>query len=127
MFLLLGPKIRKSIYTQNWIAFEVGLSCALGKRVWVFEQMHSKIDFPIPYLTDYLLYSLDDNIHFNYVKAIIEGYEENVSSLDPKRKIPEGLLTVCRHCHLEFSMHQTIGAYYCPSCRQPSWRREKYG
>jgi hypothetical protein len=121
VFLLLGPKIRKSIYTQNWIAFEVGLSCALGKRVWVFEQMGSKIDFPIPYVTDYLLYSLDDNIHFDYVKGIIEGYGENVNSLHPKGKIPDGLLVECRHCHLEFSMHQTFGAYYCPSCRKPSW------
>ena len=58
VFLLLGPKIRKSIYTQNWIAFEVGLSCAFGKRVWVFEQMDSKIDFPIPYVTC-LLYTSD--------------------------------------------------------------------
>jgi hypothetical protein len=120
VFLLLGPRIRKSIYTQNWIAFEVGLSCALGKRVWVFEQMHSKIDFPIPFFTDYLLYSLDDNIHFGYVKAIIEGYGDS-----PKKKIPIGLLTECRHCHLVFYMHQTIGAYYCPSCRQPSWHKKR--
>jgi len=122
VFLLLGPKIKKSNYTQNWIAFEVGLSCALGKRVWVFEQMHSKIDFPIPYVTDYMMYSRDDNIHFDYVKAIIEGYEENAKGLQPEIKIPQGLVEECRHCHSVYSLHQTVGAHYCPVCREPSWR-----
>lgn len=127
VFLLLGTNVRRSSHTQNWIAFEVGLSCAFDRRVWVFEQMDSKIDFPIPYVTDYLLYRLDDDIHFNYVKRIIEGYGDNENSLHPKKKIPVGLLTQCRHCHLEFSIHQTIGSYYCPSCRKPSWHTKKYG
>jgi len=33
VFLLLGPNIRSSIHTQNWVAFEVGLACAYGKDV----------------------------------------------------------------------------------------------
>src|SRR4030043_1489127 len=37
VFLLLGPNIRRSSFTENWVAFEVGLSCAFGKDVWVFQ------------------------------------------------------------------------------------------
>ena len=48
VFLLLGPNVRISIHTQNWIAFEVGLSCAFKKEVWVFEQEGANIEFPIP-------------------------------------------------------------------------------
>lgn len=69
VFLLLGPNIRSSIHTQNWVAFETGLVCAMGKEVWVFEQYGSNIEFPIPYLTDYLIYNLENRNHFNYVSA----------------------------------------------------------
>ena len=85
VFLLLGPNNRRSIHTQNWIAFEVGLGCAFNKQVWVFEQMSSKIEFPIPYATDYMLYNLEDKDHFNYVKSIIEGYGRTETLFGPKR------------------------------------------
>jgi hypothetical protein len=56
--------------------------------------MGSKIDFPISYVTDYLLYSLDDNIHFDFVKGIIEGYGENVNRTvsTPREKYPRDCL-----------------------------------
>lgn len=78
VFLLLGPNIRRSYYTENWVAFEVGLACAYGKEVWVFEPTNSTIDFPIPYVTDYLLYDLDNKDHFIYVKQCMESYKKVV-------------------------------------------------
>jgi len=54
VFVLLGPNVLSSSHTKNWVAFEIGLACALGKHVWVFEQSSTKLDFPIPYLTDYM-------------------------------------------------------------------------
>jgi len=109
-FLLLGPNVKNSDHTQNWIAFEVGLSCAYNKRVWVFEQMDSKVDFPIPYVTDYMPYFLNERVSFDYIREIMEGYKG-------KTKIPIGLETGCWHCRTVFSTHQTIGAHYCPVCR----------
>ena len=124
VFLLLGPNITKSKFTNNWIAFEVGLSCAFDKRVWVFEEMNAKIDFPIPYVTDYFMYSLSDNIHFDYVKAIIQAYGENANSLIPVAEVPEGFIVRCPHCGSAYALHQTVGPHYCPLCRKPSWKQK---
>ena len=117
VFLLLGPNVNRSIHTQNWIAFEVGLACAYGKRVWVFEQENSNVQFPIPYLTDYMIYNLDETTHFNYVRAIIEGYRQP-DTLLIKRNLPKGKAVECFQCHSKYAMHTDIPTFYCPSCRQ---------
>lgn len=126
VFWLLGPNIRSSIHTQNWVAFEVGLACAYGKDVWVFEQDNSYIEFPIPYLTDYMIYNLEDPNHFDYVRSIIEGYANPIYLLPfgvdnrTKRNIPKGLAVTCPHpnCGSRYSMHTDIPRFICPSCRQ---------
>ena len=76
VFLLISQNITENSFTtQNWIAFEVGLACALGKDIWVFEQIASKIVFPIPYVTDYMRYeSLEKREVFDYIRTIVEGY-----------------------------------------------------
>ena len=124
IFLLLGPNIQSSIYTQNWIAFEVGLACAFGKEVWVFEQEGSHIQFPIPYLTDYMIYHLEDTNHFGYVRQIIEGYGRPTYVFPlgvdhrTKRKIPTGKLVECANCESKYLMHTDVKSFDCPSCRQ---------
>ncbi len=42
-------------YTRNWIIFEVGLAAELNKRLFVLEGKGPPIEFPIPYLTDYMV------------------------------------------------------------------------
>jgi hypothetical protein len=124
VFLLLGPNVRRTIHTQNWIAFEVGLSCAFRKDVWIFEQAGANIKFPIPYLTDYLMYNLEDRTNFDYVRCIIEGYGRpqvvlplNVDQRT-KRKIPQGLPIDCPSCHSKYFLHNVVKTFHCPSCRQ---------
>lgn len=126
VFLLLGPNIRISTHTQNWVAFEVGLACALGKDVWVFEQYGSCIEFPIPYLTDYSLYDFRDPSHFKYTRGIIEGYGKPLSIFplgDPrtKRNISRGIPVECTYenCKSKYFLHTNIESFNCPSCRQP--------
>ena len=80
VFLLLGSNVRGSIFTQNWITFEVGAACAYNKDVWVLEQNGSNIGFPIPYVTDYLQYAMSDISHFQYITKVIEAYRENYNS-----------------------------------------------
>ncbi|MCW4017079.1 MAG: zinc-ribbon domain-containing protein [Candidatus Bathyarchaeota archaeon] len=128
VFVLLGPNVRSSIYTQNWIAFEVGLACALGKGVWVFEQLNSKIvDFPIPYVTNYMVYNLEEQGHFEYVREIIEGLRDKAqvvwSAVDEvHHEVPKGTKVQCPHCHSKFSLHPRrlvfLKSLNCPSCRQ---------
>jgi hypothetical protein len=116
-FLLLGPNVKNSDHTRNWIAFEVGLSCAYKKRVWVFEEMDSKINFPIPYVTDYMPYVLNERISFDYIREILEGYRDDYYQVNNGKRIPIGLETICWNCRAVFYTHQTIGAHYCPVCR----------
>ena len=126
LFVLLGPNIRRTIHTQNWVAFEVGLACAFGKEVWVFEQSGSNIDFPIPYLTDYMIYNLEDKKHFKYVRKIIKGYGKPIPILPlgvdhrTKRAIPTGVLVTCPYgnCRSSYLSHTDVKSFSCPSCRQ---------
>ncbi len=46
-------------YTRNWIIFEVGLAAELNKRLFVLEGKGPPIEFPIPYLTDYMVFEPD--------------------------------------------------------------------
>ena len=126
VFLLVGPNIQTSAHTQNWIAFEVGLACAFGKDVWIFEQLESSINFPIPYLTDYSLYDFGNKQHFDYIRAIISGYGKPIPIFPrapdsrTKRKIPRGILVECKHenCHAKYFLHTDVASFKCPSCRQ---------
>ena len=126
LFVLLGPNIHKTIHTQNWVAFEVGLACAFGKEVWVFEQAGSYIEFPIPYLTDYSIYDLKDKTHFEYLRRVIYGYGKPIPIFPPfknhrtKRDIPIGIPTTCGYdkCQARFLLHTRIESFRCPTCRQ---------
>jgi len=126
LFVLLGPNIRSTVHTQNWVAFEVGLACAFGKEVWVFEQTGSHIEFPIPYLTDYMLYDLKDKTHFEYVRKVINGYGKPIPILPlldnhrTKRDIPIGMMVTCQYenCKSIYSLHTRTESFSCPSCRQ---------
>ena len=126
LFVLLGPNIHKTIHTQNWVAFEVGLACAFGKEVWVFEQAGSYVEFPIHYLTDYSIYDLKDRTHFKYLRKVIKGYGKPNPVFPPfknhrvKRDIPIGMLTTCcyNNCGSSFLLHTKIESFNCPSCRQ---------
>ena len=126
VFLLLGPNIRKSHFTENWVAFEVGLSCAFGKDVWVFEQINSNSDFPIPYLTDYMLYNLEIQEHFDYIRSVMESYKRSVPAFPfnvdarTKRNTPNGNTINCTHenCCSRFQLHTIVPSLYCPICRQ---------
>jgi hypothetical protein len=126
VFLLLGPNIRRSSYTENWVAFEVGLACAFDKEVWVFEPINSNINFPVPYVTDYVLYNLEVEGNFDYIRGCMEVYKPVVPFVPlgadkrTRRCVPNGILTNCTNsnCKMEFHLHTDVQMLYCPSCRQ---------
>jgi len=59
MFLFLTDNILATEYTRSWVAFEVGLAKDQDKRVFVFERQGVPIPYPIPYVTDYMLFDPD--------------------------------------------------------------------
>src|SRR2546426_10153762 len=73
-FVLLSKPLRRFRYghTRNWIDFEVGLSCAAGKPVWVFEPQGQKIGFAVPYCTYYCVYDPADPSEVKRVKRYID-------------------------------------------------------
>lgn len=57
-------------YTKSWILYEVGLAAAANKRLFVFERRGPPIRFPIPYLTDYMVFDPDKVADFLRLQAI---------------------------------------------------------
>lgn len=59
VFLFLTDNIVSSKYTENWVIFEVGLARMARKPVYVFERLGVPVEYPIPYVTDYMLFDKD--------------------------------------------------------------------
>lgn len=57
MFLFLTDNVVATEYTKNWIMYEVGLVSAGRKRLIVFERQGFPLPYPIPYVTDYMLFN----------------------------------------------------------------------
>lgn len=56
VFLFLTDNVLATEYTKNWVIFEVGLARQALKRVFVFERQGVPIPYPIPYVTDYMMF-----------------------------------------------------------------------
>lgn len=147
VFLLLGPGLRGSPYTQNWVAWEVGVAAALGKPTWVYEQVGNHVDFPVPYCTDYVLYQPGRREDLGYIRQVVEAYDPGPqfgaaflgallgaalggpggaawgglggAALGARRP-PEPPQIACPHptCGIGFRAHTAWPSFPCPSCRQ---------
>jgi hypothetical protein len=145
-FVLLSPNLNATEYTQNWVSFEVGLACAMNKPVWVYEQFNEPVQFPIPYLTDYVLYDPHLREHLTAIKNIVEVYDPSPSliglgfgalvgglisgglgvgvgavtgaALFQRRR--EAFPIRCPHpnCGIRFNIYSVLAQLPCPACRQ---------
>jgi len=122
-FVFLSKNITESVYTQNWIAFEIGISCSFDKEVWVFKRNDAEIKFPIPYVTNYLIYKDIENPYvFNYIRQIIEGYQDKDRTFkdvnSPDIDIPKGKKLDCPNCQKGFNYHspEFFDVINCPLC-----------
>ncbi len=90
LFLLVGKKLVKAQslhdptweHTQNWIAFEIGVACERGIDVWVVCD-DVKINFPVPYLNNYLTVSLRNKQSFDYFVTILRKYAAGLKTTFP--------------------------------------------
>jgi len=108
-------------YTQNWIAYEIGLACQLGTDVWAICD-DVLINFPMPYINNYLTVSLKHRPAFDYLRSILEEYERGqvfpfpyVDALDKNL----GVICPCENCRAEFNLHvrlQPDESIKCPQC-----------
>ena len=108
-------------YTQNWIAYEIGLACQLGIDVWAICD-DVLINFPMPYISNYLTVSLKQRPAFDYLRSILEGYKRGevfpfpyVDALDKNL----GVTCPYANCQAEFNLHvalQPDQKIICPQC-----------
>ena len=59
-------------HTMNWIDFEVGLSLAWNKPVWVFEPLERRINFAVPYATHHIYYDYQSEEHIQWLVGILK-------------------------------------------------------
>ena len=133
MFLLVGKELVKAQeasnssaeargkwkYTQNWVAYEIGLACERGIDVWVCCD-GVKINFPVPYLNNYTIYKWDLRYKekVEWWKWVFEQYNKGKSFPLGGRK---GRAVACpnKECKAEFNLHSIIEAgkkVVCPTC-----------
>lgn len=126
MFLLVGKNLIKQQevhapeweYTQNWIAYEVGLACERGIDVWVVCD-DVKINFPVPYFNNYHIFGLEKK-NLAFMRWVLESYDRGKSFPFPY----EGRATACPRidCQIEFNLHDSIKPkteVVCPHCLKP--------
>jgi hypothetical protein len=91
LFLLVGKELVKAqasrdpswAHTQNWIAYEIGVACERGIDVWVICD-DVKINFPVPYLNNYLTVSLRNRNSFDYFVTILGKYAAGLQTTFPQ-------------------------------------------
>ncbi len=76
VFLFLTDNIVITEYTHNWVAFEVGLTASARKRLFVFERLGIPVPYPIPYLTDYMIFAADSTNDILDIQALSKKLNE---------------------------------------------------
>ena len=124
VFLLIGENvIDAGIQTHNWISFEIGLACQMGKDVWVFEPINADIRFPVPYFDYFFLYDPNDDTHIRKTSEIIQKY----ANLQPNEHITlDTIATTCINdrCKMDLRIPIIHGKaimrmpIICPACRE---------
>ncbi len=70
VFLFLTDNVVSTEYTRNWVMFEVGLTARDKKKLYVFERSGVPIKYPIPYLTDYMIFDKDSTSNILDIQAL---------------------------------------------------------
>lgn len=111
-------------YTQNWIAYEIGLACQIGLDVWVICDKNINLNFSVPYVSMYWP-NFDADQYYKPMSGIIGMYNNKVKLPCPlptslmDKECDIGVKCSNKGCGLEFNMlsalskNQTIS---CPHC-----------
>ena len=146
VLLFLTDNVVSTEYTKNWVIFEAATASAHDKRLYVFEREGEAIPYPIPYLTDYVLFSPENINDLLKVQQIIKettnGGKDVATALagaafgsffgpigiaiggiggyllGPKPK--SGKKVTCTNCKISFNYYSdNILNFKCPTCRKP--------
>lgn len=122
VFVLLGeslanPPTNTPEFTHNWVSFEVGAAAGCRKPVWVFEEYGKNIQFPIPFVTDYVQYHLDDVDHLKVLRQI---FKERIQYPNAQQTVKPERTVKCpwSDCNAEYRYWSTADTINCPVCRR---------
>lgn len=129
LFFLVGKELVKNQtigdpewnYTQNWIAYEIGLACQLGIDVWAICD-DVMLNFPMPYITNYSTISLNRRNAFDYMKTVLAEYVQGRTFPFPyvdSKGNAYGWICPYENCKMEFNYHVGYSegdSVICPHC-----------
>ena len=124
LFLLVGPELVKAQkqvsedwkFTQNWIAYEVGLACALGIDVWVVCN-NVEINFPVPYLNNLTIGSIQVNPS-GFERVVMRRYLEG-KTYPFGHDVDHKLFCPRENCGAKFNFYNKMDVnetMNCPTC-----------
>jgi len=135
----------KTIYTQNWVNFELGCAYARKKEkknaIFVFEPF-TQLRFPIPYLDYYVLIDPNFDNHWDYVEQLLSEEREFRDTLDSVAYGPFARIVMvvyrlkgqpierpseryghrihCKECGVRYTFLSKPEQWLCPKCRKPT-------
>lgn len=123
LFFLIGEKLVENQnnnfndwnYTQNWIAYEIGLACQKGIDVWVLID-NVNINFPLPYFNHYFPTDMK-NESFKFLRGVLEHYLNCYKDINPNYRYIANVK--CHNCGMEFNLHPDPhkgDKIQCPQC-----------
>lgn len=129
LFLLVGKELVKNqsvgglewAYTQNWIAYEIGLACQRGIDVWAICD-DVEINFPMPYITNLFTVSIKQKGAFDYIKDVLSEYVQGRNFAFPSKSLRGGKAAIsCPYedCRIGFNYHvhwKKGDETRCPHC-----------
>jgi len=137
---------QKTIYTQNWVNFELGIVYAQKKEkkkksIFVFEPF-KQLRFPIPYLDYYVLFDPNYAPHWDYIEELLseeKNFREAVDSIvwgpivrivmaayrlkgQPVERPSErrGYRIHHKECGAKYTFLSKPEQWLCPVCRRPT-------
>lgn len=119
--VLLGPNLANPPnmhYTQNWVTFEVGVAAGCNKPILVLEEINNITDFPIPYVTDYYQYEINNNEDRKYIVVVLNNIYKIKTN---NARVPDGVPVICEHndCNAKFNLWKRYSNNInCPVCRR---------
>ncbi|HYZ50097.1 MAG TPA: toll/interleukin-1 receptor domain-containing protein [Nitrososphaeraceae archaeon] len=126
LFLVLTKNIVKNEYTQNWVAFEIGVAATSHPAIPIFVFREHNIDFPVPYLNYYFDKPMSNtnlvpqrDISSTILNAIFHGLKERILEQIIENKNPimiDRKLLKCSNCLLEFAYFGREEKLICPCC-----------
>lgn len=105
-------------YTQNWVSFEVGVAGGCKKPVLVLEEINHITNYPIPYVTDFYQYQLNNDQDRRDIGLIMQNI---VEIWKQNKTAPKEISVQCQHsdCNAQFRLWKKYSKNItCPVCRQ---------